>query len=90
MLCKGVEQCVRALIGLPIDKISEAELARRPCQSATETLQKTMAICSPHWPILRKSPGELLLSHLEAWEKDKEHSDAIIAMAGLSMKHQVN
>jgi len=88
-LCTGVEQCLRALVGLPIDKISEVELARRPCHPATETLQKTMAIHSPHWPILRKNPGAALLSHLEAWEKEKEQSDAITAMAGLSMKHQV-
>ncbi len=84
-----MEQCIRALVGLPIEKISEAELARRPCLSATETLQKTMAICSPQWAILRKSPSTTLLSHLEAWEKEKEQSDAITAMAGLSMKHQV-
>jgi hypothetical protein len=49
-----------------------------------------MAIHSPHWPILRKNPGAVLLSHLEAWEKDKEQSDAIMAMAGLSMRHQVS
>ena len=56
VLFTGAEQCVRALVDLPIDKISEDELARRPCQPATETLQKTMAIHSPHWPILRKNP----------------------------------
>ena len=90
VLCTASEQCVRALLGLPIDKIGESELARRPCAPAMETLQKTLAIHSPYWEVLRRNPGSALLSHLEAWEKEREQSEAISAMAGLSMKHQLS
>ena len=68
------EQCLRALLGLPIDKISEVELARRPNQSAMETLQKTLAIHGPYWDVLRHRPESALLSHLEAWEKGRSSS----------------
>ena len=90
VLCTATEQCVRALVGLPIDKIAETELARRPSPPAMETLQKTLAIHSPYWEVLRRNPGSALLSHLEAWEKEREQSEAISAMAGLSMKHQLS
>ena len=68
------EQCLRALLGLPIDKISEVELARRPNQPAMETLQKTLAIHGPYWDVLRHRPESALLSHLEAWEKERSSS----------------
>lgn len=88
VLCTAAEQCVRALLGLPIDKIAEGELARRPNEAATETLQKTLAIQSPYWDVLRRHPEAALLSHLEAWEKEREQTETLSAMASLSMKHQ--
>lgn len=90
VLAEASEQCVRALMGLPIEKIEEGELARRPCASATETLQKTLAIHTPYWELLRKSPESALLSHLEAWEKSREENEALSAMASLSVDHQVH
>jgi len=68
------EQCLRALLGLPLDKISENELARRPNQPAMDTLQKTLAIHGPYWDVLRHRPESALLSHLEAWEKERSSS----------------
>ena len=68
------EQCLKALLGLPIDKISEGELARRPNLPAMETLQKTLAIHSAYWEVLKHSPESAMLSHLEAWEKEKSTS----------------
>ena len=50
------------------------ELARRPNQPAMETLQKTLAIHGPYWDVLRHRPESALLSHLEAWEKERSSS----------------
>ena len=90
VLAEASEQCVRALLDLPIDKIEEGELARRPCAAATETLQKTLAIQTPYWDALRRHPpASVLLSHLEAWEKNREEEhDALSAMASLSVEQQ--
>ena len=67
-------------------KIAPQELARRPNPSAIETLQKTLAIQSPYWEVLRRFPEAALLSHFEAWEKEREQTEALRAMASLSMK----
>ncbi len=86
VLAEASDQCVRALLGLPIEKIEEAELARRPCAAAVETLQKTLAIHTPYWDLLRKSTESVLLSHLEAWERGREENEALSAnMASLSV-----
>lgn len=88
VLCDSVEQCVRALMGHSIEKIGQEELARRPCQNAIDTLQKTMAIQSQYWPVLARYADSVLLSHFESWEKDKEETEALSAMASLSMQQQ--
>ena len=87
VLAEASEQCVRALLGLPVEKIEERELARRPCPSAAETLQKTLAIHTPYWETLRRSTETALLSHLEAWEKSRcEENETLNAMASLSVE----
>jgi hypothetical protein len=86
VLCDAAEQCVRALVGMPIDKIEEDELARRPCAAAVETLQKTLAIQSPYWSVLKKNPNLALLSHLEAWERSREDTETLNAMASLTVE----
>ena len=76
------EQCLRALLNLSIEKISEEELARRPCPPAVETLQKTLAIQSAYWgETLKTANGQdnNVLSHMEAWQKDRETSAATTA-----------
>ena len=75
------EQCLRALLNLPIEKISEDELARRPCPPAVETLQKTLAIQSAYWGETLKTNGQdnNVLSHMEAWQKERETSAATTA-----------
>ena len=93
ILASASEQCLRALLGLSIEKIEESELARRPCQAAVETLQKTLAIQLPYWEVLRGYSESAILSHLEAWEKNREESESTVkAMAHLSVhssSHQV-
>ncbi len=89
VLCDATEQCLRALLDLPIEKISEGELARRPSPPAAETLQKTLAIHTPYWGVLSRSTETVLLSHLEAWEKTREENEALSAMASLSVDQQM-
>ena len=86
VLADSAEQCVRALVGEAIEKIVGSELARRPCQNAIDTLQKTMAIQSQYWPILARYQDTVTFSHFESWEKEKEETEALSAMASLSMQ----
>jgi len=92
VLTEASEQCARALLGLPIEKIAEEELARRPCTSAMETLQKTLAIQTPYWEVLKVNPDTALLSHLESWERERDrmtsetHTNALNALASLSVE----
>ncbi|XP_040572215.1 histone deacetylase 5 isoform X2 [Lepeophtheirus salmonis] len=90
VLSTASEQCVRALLKFPIEKISEAELARRPTAIAVETLQKTLAIQALYWNSLKGGCETAFLSHLEAWEKEREEADALSAMATLSMQQHRN
>lgn len=90
VLCDSVEQCCRSLLGQTIQKIVQEELGRRPCQNAVDTLQKTLAIQSQYWPVLSRYSESCMLSHLETWEKEREESEALSAMASLSMQHQLN
>ncbi|XP_059083212.1 histone deacetylase 4-like isoform X1 [Tigriopus californicus] len=86
ILVGASEQCIRALLGLPIVKIDTSELARRPCTPAMETLQKTLAIQTPYWEVLRRHSETAFLSHLEAWEKSREENEALNAMAHISLE----
>ncbi len=87
VLCTAAEQCMSALMGgKHVDKIAPEELGRRPNIKAAETLQKTLAIQSPYWDVLRRHPDAVLLSHFESWEKEREQTEALSAMASLSMK----
>ena len=72
-LCDSAEQCSRALMGHPIEKISHDELSRPPCYNAVETLQKTVAIQSQYWTSLTGAgPMERVgLSHFQCWGRDK-------------------
>lgn len=76
-------------------QIAEEELARRPSASAMETLQKTLAIQTPYWETLRVNPDTALLSHLEAWERERDrmtsetHTNALNAMASLSVEPNI-
>ena len=87
VLCDSVEQCCRALMGHPIEKIIHEELARRPCQNAVDTIQKTMAIHCQYWSTLSSYADRVVLSHFESWGKEKEDTEALSAMASLSMQH---
>ena len=70
-------------------QIAEEELARRPSASAMETLQKTLAIQTPYWETLRANPDTALLSHLEAWERERDREGRLLQV-GSELAHLSN
>ncbi|XP_049300414.1 histone deacetylase 4 isoform X2 [Anopheles funestus] len=85
-ICDSAEECVRALLGESTSSIAPSELARPPCQAAIETLQKTIAIQVSHWPCVKRFAHTVGLSALQAHSSEREESDTVTAMAGLSMQ----
>uniref|UniRef100_A0A182N0K0 histone deacetylase n=1 Tax=Anopheles dirus TaxID=7168 RepID=A0A182N0K0_9DIPT len=85
-ICDSAEECVRALLGEGTSAIAPSELARPPCQAAVETLQKTIAIQVSHWPCVKRLAHTVSLSALQAHSSEREESDTVTAMAGLSMQ----
>ncbi|XP_017472106.1 PREDICTED: histone deacetylase 4 isoform X4 [Rhagoletis zephyria] len=85
-ICDSAQECVRALLGDPLSAIAESELNRQPCQNAIDTLQKTIAIQLQHWPCVRRLAHTVGLSALEALKIERDESETVTAMAGLSMQ----
>lgn len=85
-ICDSVQECVKALLGDEPAEISDEELRRLPCQSAVETLQKTIAIQMNHWPCIKTLAHTVGISFARAMGSDHEESETVTAMAGLSMQ----
>ncbi|XP_063707572.1 histone deacetylase 4-like isoform X2 [Culicoides brevitarsis] len=85
-ICDSAQECVKALLGDEIAPISDIELRRTPCPSAVETLQKTIAIQITYWPCLKQLVHTVTLSTLEALSSERDESETVNAMAGLSMQ----
>lgn len=91
-ICDSAQECVRALLGDDLSPIAATELSRSPCQSAIETLQKTIAIQMTHWPCVKRLAHTVGFSAMQAvsgplsGSGDREESDTVTAMAGLSMQ----
>ncbi|XP_026482172.1 histone deacetylase 9-like isoform X2 [Ctenocephalides felis] len=49
-----------------IGRVSDAELARPPCQNAIDTLQKTIAIQLSHWPCVKRNAHMVSMCHAQA------------------------
>ncbi|KAK7602204.1 hypothetical protein V9T40_009645 [Parthenolecanium corni] len=82
-ICDCSEECVRALLDGSSSPVSEDELRRHPCQNAIDTLQKTIAIQLPHWPVLKRLAHTVGMSAVEA--QLCEENETVTAMASLSM-----
>ncbi|KAL9879206.1 histone deacetylase 4 isoform 2-T10 [Glossina fuscipes fuscipes] len=85
-ICDSAQECVRALLGDRLSPLQENELNRPPCQNAIDTLQKTIAIQSQHWPCVRRLAHTVAMSALEAIKIERDESETVTAMAGLSMQ----
>lgn len=85
-ICDSVQECVRALLGDKPAHIMDDELSRPPCQSAIETLQKTIAIQMTHWPCVKDLAHTIGFSAVQALNCEHEESETVTAMASLSMQ----
>ena len=97
-ICDSAQECVKALLGEPVTPISEEELIRPPCAPAIETLLRTMAIQTPHWPCIKRYTSLIHCSALEAaaasssskspeGRAERVESETVSAMASLSMRY---
>jgi len=86
------------LLGEPVGAISNEELIRPPCGPAIETLLRTVAIQTPHWPCIKRYTSLIHCSALEAatavsaskspeGRAERVESETVSAMASLSMRY---
>lgn len=47
-ICDCSQECVKALLGDECTPIKEEEMQRKPCQTAVDVLQKTIAVQGTH------------------------------------------
>ncbi len=94
-ICDSAQLCVKALLGEPITSMPEEELLRTPNAPAVDTLLRTIAIQTPHWPTLKRCVPLVTCSAVEAATcmegkillRERVESETVTAMAGLSMHH---
>ncbi|KAG8186124.1 hypothetical protein JTE90_022713 [Oedothorax gibbosus] len=84
-ICDCSQECVKALLGEECTPIKEEEMQRKPCQSAVDLLQKTIAVQTTHWPCIKRWAHTIGYSALEAQQKEKEEVETVTALASLSM-----
>ncbi|GFV58778.1 histone deacetylase 4 [Trichonephila clavipes] len=84
-ICDCSQECVKALLGEECTPIKEEEMQRKPCQSALDVLQKTIAVQATHWPCIKRWAHTIGYSALEAIQKEKEEVETVTALASLSM-----
>lgn len=85
-ICDSAQECIKALLGIEPLPIDEVELKRQPCLPAIETLQKTIAIQMAYWPCLKTLAHTISFSCLQAQTSEKDETETVSAMAGLSMQ----
>lgn len=96
-ICDSAQECVKALLGEPVTPIPEEELLRTPNPPAVDTLLRTIAIQTPHWPCIKRYVSLATCSAVEAasaasiegkiFLRERAESEAVSAMASLSMHH---
>ncbi|XP_072305645.1 histone deacetylase 7 [Eucyclogobius newberryi] len=83
-ICDASEACVGALLGLQ-EPLSEEVLMQKPNANAVHSLQTVIQIQSQYWQSLKASSGSVSLSYLCAQRRDCEETDAVNALASLSV-----
>lgn len=96
-ICDSAQECVKALLGEQIVPIPEEELLRTPSTAAVDTLLRTIAIQTPHWPCIKRYVSLTTCSAMEATSassvegkillRERVESETVSAMASLSMHH---
>lgn len=88
-ICDASEACVGALLGLQ-EPLSEEILMQKPNANAVRSLQTVIQIQSQYWQSLNASSGSVTLSYLSAQRRDCEETDAVNALASLSVGVMTN
>ncbi|XP_061624266.1 histone deacetylase 7 isoform X5 [Phyllopteryx taeniolatus] len=83
-ICDASEACVSALLGAQ-DPLSEEVLLQEPNANAIRSLQTVIQIQSQYWQSVKAYSGSVGLSYLAAQRRDCEETDAVNALASLSV-----
>uniref|UniRef100_A0A3Q3LNI5 histone deacetylase n=1 Tax=Mastacembelus armatus TaxID=205130 RepID=A0A3Q3LNI5_9TELE len=83
-ICDASEACVSALLGIH-DPLSEEVLLQKPNANAVHSLQTVIQIQSQYWQSVKGHSGSVGLSYLAAQRRDCEETDAVNALASLSV-----
>ncbi|MED6259871.1 hypothetical protein ATANTOWER_003745 [Ataeniobius toweri] len=83
-ICDASEACVSALLGIQ-DAIPEDVLLQKPNANAVHSLQTVIEIQSQYWQNVKAHSRSVGLSYVAAQSKDCEETDAVNALASLSV-----
>ncbi|KAK2897961.1 histone deacetylase 7 isoform X1 [Channa argus] len=83
-ICDASEACVSALLGIK-EPLPEEVLLRKPNANAVRSLQTVIEIQSQYWQSVKSHSGSVGLSYLAAQRRDCEETDAVNALASLSV-----
>uniref|UniRef100_A0A3P8UZH0 Histone deacetylase n=1 Tax=Cynoglossus semilaevis TaxID=244447 RepID=A0A3P8UZH0_CYNSE len=83
-ICDASEACVSALLGIQ-EPLSEEVLLQKPNANAVRSLQAVIKIQSQYWQSVKAQSGSVSLSYLAAQRRDCEETDAVNALASLSV-----
>ncbi|XP_066529014.1 histone deacetylase 7 [Hoplias malabaricus] len=83
-ICDASESCVSSLLGLE-DPFPEEVLLQKPNANAVHSLQRVLQVQSQYWTCLKPVLGSVGMSFLGAQRGDCEETDAVNALASLSV-----
>ncbi|KAM6929392.1 histone deacetylase 7 isoform 2-T2 [Lycodopsis pacificus] len=83
-ICDASEACVSALLDIQ-DPLSEEVLLQKPNANAVRSLQAVIQIQSQYWQSVKAHSGSVGLSCLAAQRRECEETDAVNALASLSV-----
>lgn len=83
-ICDASEACVSALLGIQ-EPLAEDVLLQKPSANAVHSLQTVIQIQSQYWQSVKPCSGSVALSYLAAQRRDCEETDAVNALASLTV-----
>ncbi|KAF7647659.1 hypothetical protein LDENG_00168690 [Lucifuga dentata] len=83
-ICDSSEACVSTLLGIQ-ELLPEEVLLQKPNTNAVRSLQTVIQIQSQYWQSVKAYSGSVGLSYLAAQSRDCEETDAVNALASLSV-----
>ncbi|XP_029947945.1 histone deacetylase 7-like isoform X2 [Salarias fasciatus] len=87
-ICDASEACVRALLGMEVEPLSQSVLDQKPCENAVRSLQRVIQVHGEYWQSVKDSAATVDQSYLQAQRRRLRRdsdSEAVSAIASLSM-----